>query len=286
MMSWVNTLLDVGIIGLQMNQRSQLQQLQKQNADSAALQMIVQALREEIFKYKQATDGILALEAKDPKVAAGAMRLLEVRLDEFGLTPEMFPDLADKEYVASTTKLIHQNSHRMVSTLPEEDQKEIEDIATDALMQPRYAYYIENYNTVKKYREADKVVEELSSYNNTCLMNLVPFVLIFLIPFLCAWPFSLIFKSGGAILFSMFVGVIIAFGGWTYYKKNIAHNSEYKTAKKTVKELKNAVDYDLFAEVESELGTDYKHVTEMNEHAQSRMKNFFNESDFGNLVTG
>src|SRR5690606_35725834 len=89
-----------------------LKELQMQGAAIALIEALIKELRNQIFNFKQTAEAILVNEAETPVIAAGAMKLLERRLLESGITPDVFQEITDKEYTATVIRLIRENSDR------------------------------------------------------------------------------------------------------------------------------------------------------------------------------
>ena len=69
-MGWLDIAFDAAMLGTQISQRNKLQQLQQQHADAAVIQAVVLVLRQEIFKFKQTGEEIVAVAATDIHAAA------------------------------------------------------------------------------------------------------------------------------------------------------------------------------------------------------------------------
>ena len=123
-MGWLDIAFDAAMLSTQISQRNKLQQLQQQHAEAAVIQAVVLALRQEIFKFKQTAEEIVALAATYPKQAAGALEILQRRFQQAGLTPDLFPELGDKEYVAATTRYLREQCQRLLAQLPPADRLE------------------------------------------------------------------------------------------------------------------------------------------------------------------
>lgn len=291
-MSWVNTLLDIGILSMQVNQKQKLEQLQSRQIEAAMMQTVVQALREYIFKFKQAAEEIVRAENQNPLVAAGAIRILEARLLDFGIAPEMFPDLSDKEYVASTIRLIRDNSNRMTKALPVSDQEVISQVVEASLHLPEYNYYVDTYQKVQKYQEAKKSYKSLEALNSGCLMTVVWLFLFGFTAFFCSSVAAIV----GGIISDGLVGLfgIIGFLGSvallvfaiSQFRTKFMRPDEFKQAHKVVKDFENQVDLKQFQEIEKKLGTDLTKVQGMQEKAEAILSSFFGNSTFDQLLPG
>ena len=133
-MGWLDIAFDAAMLGTQISQRNKLQQLQQQHADVAAIQAVVLVLRREIFKFKQTGEEIVALAVTYPKQAAGALELLYQRFQQAGLIPDLFPELGDKEYVATATRYLRDQRERLFAQLAPADQLEVKNVASAAMI--------------------------------------------------------------------------------------------------------------------------------------------------------
>lgn len=277
-MGWLNTLLDVGIISMQVNERHRLQQLQRRFDEAVLIQEIVSALRNEIFKFKQAAEEILRLESENGKIAAGAMHLLESRLDRLGLSPELFSELSDKDYVASTTRLIQDNCTRMLSQLSAEDQTEVNSLTADFNKLADYTYYLENHEAVNEFMDTSIAVEELKIYNSSCLILVLFLGGVFGVPLLWWWIFGDKFLTGAIIC------MILSTISILYFRFKIMRPIEFKKAKKRVRELEDEVDLDYFDLIEERVGKDPQQMAQQQAEIQQRINSFFQSSNLADML--
>lgn len=289
-MSWVNTVLDIGILSMQASQKHKLDQMQSQQVEAAFKETLVQALREYIFKYKQAADEVLQAEEQNPLVAAGAMRVLEARLIDFGIAPEMFPEISDKEYVASTMKHIRENAARMTNALAVEEQTAVSNVVDAAQKLPEYNYYLENRDDVLKYSEAQKAYNSLKFINNGCVIPLSALLLFWLIPTVIAAIGGLIggiFGDSGAVVLGLLgwlAGFVLNIVAMFQIRNKVTKPKEFKEAKKIVKEYEGKVDVDEFQKVEAKLGQDVKAIRKLQADAQTILSIFFGDSTINQLL--
>lgn len=153
-MGWLNTVLDVASLTVQVSQLGKLEDMRNQGATSAMMQAVLQELRNQIFNFKQAAQTIVDSEAADPKAAAGALRVVELRLNDSGISTDLFSDLNDKEYVAGTYKFVTSQSQRLKQQLPAAVQDEMEQMAHMAHQLPEYGYYLNHFDDFKRYLDA------------------------------------------------------------------------------------------------------------------------------------
>jgi len=140
-MGWLNTLFDVAQIGLEISQLDQLNQLKNQGAASQVIQAALQELRSRIHYYNETAKTILQYESIEPLATAGAMRVLEYRLIDSGITPDLFSSsLTDMEYVSNTIRAIQANSSRLCGQLPPESQAAIQSLVRKTDLIPELSY--------------------------------------------------------------------------------------------------------------------------------------------------
>ena len=142
-------------------------EMQRQGATADSMRALTSVLRDQIFRYKQTAEALLAGEAKSPKVAAGSMKFLEVNLDESQISPSLFLELGDKEYCVNTTQLIRENSARMFGQLTSDEQAEVGRVIEAASRKPDYEYYLANYDSYQSMKAVEPTYNQLAS-RNTC----------------------------------------------------------------------------------------------------------------------
>lgn len=165
-MSWWDV-IEVGLgaanLAANASNAQKLEQMRRQGAAVALMEAIVKELRNQIFKYKQTAEEILAMEAKSPKIAAAAMRLLELRFDDSGITPDLFNELGDKDYVANVMRTIRENSGRLMEKLMVEERVDVNAVIDKVKRLPDYAYYLDHHEKVHAYQEALSQPHEMGS---------------------------------------------------------------------------------------------------------------------------
>ena len=165
--------LDVISVGLNLtnaamnaSNAAKLQEMQRQGATADAMRALTSVLRDQILRYKQTAEAILAGEAKSPKIAAGSMKFLEINLDESQISPSLFLELGDKEYCVNTTRLIRENSARMFGQLTPDEQAEVGRVIDAASRKPDYEYYLANYDSYQAMKAAEPTYNKLASRNS------------------------------------------------------------------------------------------------------------------------
>lgn len=142
--------LGLGNAALNASNASTLQQMKLQQVGEAMYREFISYMRNGVFNLKQAAETVLADEETSPLKAAGAMRILDYQLSSSGITPEMFPELADKEYVAATVKLVSGNSRRMYAALDVDGKKQVDQLVEHLELLPEFQYYLEHADTMSR----------------------------------------------------------------------------------------------------------------------------------------
>lgn len=269
-MGWLNTLLDVGILSVQVSQSAKLEEMKRQGSNAEAIQALLHVMRNEVFSYKQAAQKALALEPADERAAATAMLLIERQYDDLGLTPELFPDFVDKEKVAETESLIVENSARLLAQLDPATAQAVRGDVDAVLQLPKYEFYIDHYEDVANYRAAKAEVNRLGTKNSGCLQVIGFFILLGFVPMICG-SVGLVFNEGFA-LFGILVGVVLTFVLAYLYTTRVAESKTYSAARRAVRNFeKKGVDMQLYAQVEKELGRDLTDVRRRRDAAAARV---------------
>jgi len=247
MSAW-NTLLTVTNIGVSAANYSKLQELQQQQDQAQAVTMLVQLAKDMLFSFKQAADDILANEAINPKLSAAKLQILNRGLTEVGITPQMFPDLADKEYAATTLKYVTTNCEHLMSKLSIEDKQDVNEVIQAIQDHQDAEYYVEHYDSMESYRQAKPIYDELSKRNG-CLMT-IGIILLFYPG--VGIPTGLLGMIGGAIgslvssdfelglgILGIILGFVIWLGTviWIFRWKR---GKEFKEAKKSIEAIDSA----------------------------------------------
>lgn len=284
-MGWLNTVLDIASLGVNIANASKIEQLRMQGTTTAIIQAIIKELRDQIFRYKQTAEEILAVEEKTtPKVTAGAMRLLELRLQSSGITPDLFVELGDKDYVASTTRFIRENSARLIGKLSQRDRDEVQEVSALALRLPDYSFYVENYEIVQNYRKALPIVKKLKK-QNTPLQRLTDKIAppsFALLTWGFAWMMSSMAmdsQQSSLICGGGFLLGVAAAAGIYLMRKSLSRPEEYDSAKAIVDEVENKqINLDHFAQLEKEFGANVDKIEMTLEQAKSRVQEFFGDA--------
>jgi hypothetical protein len=246
-MSKLDTFLSVANIGISAANWSKLHQMQDAQQTSAVIQAIIQMAREMAFKLKQSAEDSVALEDHNPKLAAVRLQLIVLAFDDLGISPGLFPDLSDKEYVAGARRYAVDNERRIAGSLSSSDHQETQEIV-EAVQQTRDCeFYIENAPEAQKLRTAQATYNELQGRNSKasgCVVWLIMSVgLMFLFQF--AVMNNLFF---GILAFALLIGGFVGVLVWQRPR-------DFKQAKKTLDQIDRS-DFDLtaYSRVEKQYG--------------------------------
>lgn len=281
-MKWSDVLdvgLDVANVAINVNNASQLEELRMQGAATALIQAIIKELRDQIFNYKQVAESILASENESKIISAGAMKVLETRLNKSGITPDLFQELADKEYVANTLKLVRENSNRLFNMLSENEKNTVLNVVSTTGRFPDYNFYLDNYSTGKSIQRSAEIVREYKDRNG-CLTQIG--IGLYVYPGI-AVPVWLAFALGDALSdeWGFVIGGVLGAGLWIFGLVKILkwkNGREYKEAKKII-DSHSAFNLDYFNQLDKEFnGEDV--VKQKLAEAQNVAQNFFGNATF------
>jgi hypothetical protein len=279
-MGWLNTLFDAGILAAQVSSMNKLETMKKQGAQAAALQAILAEIRRQIFNYKQEAEEILSMADQDPKLAAGALRILEQRLKASGITPDLFIDLSDKDYAASTIRLIRDNGNRLIAQLSPDEQTEVATVTAAAIRLPDYDYYTAHYADMQRYRAAEPLARKHHS-GRGCLYAAIVIGCAWIGMGLCAFTGLAGGNTSSSGVFSgmgtgLMIGLAVGIGLIWYLSRGAQAAAN---AKKIVDEVKAKVDVEEFDALDKEFGGDYQRVVALLHQAQTVVHAFFGNDD-------
>lgn len=280
-MKWSDVLdvgLDVANVAINVNNASQLEELRMQGAATALIQAIIKELRDQIFNYKQVAESILASENESRIISAGAMKVLEARLNKSEITPDLFQELTDKEYAANTIKLIHENSNRLFNHLNENEKNTVLNIVSVTSRFPDYNFYLNNYSTGKSIQRSVEIVEKYKDRNG-CLTQIG--IGLYVYPGI-AFPIGLGVQVGSLLGDAGVVtGGALGFGLWIFGLTKILewkNGREYKEAKKIMEEH-SSFNLNYFNQLDKEFEGENSARQKLLE-AQNIAQNFFGNATF------
>ena len=275
-MSKLGLFLDLAGLAVSANNAMKLEEMRQQGADAAAVQTIINVLRNEIFKFKEASEAILEVEEKDPKLAAGAMRLLQEQVSDSGIEPELFFDLSDKEYASKTIRLINKESERLVSQLPPADVKEIDRLIETVSPLDDYSYYLTHYDKTENLHQNIELAEKYGQ-GAGCLVKIG--ILMYFYP-------GLLLPASFVITFSNWFGLLLsllACGAWAYGLYRLIKwmpTRQSENARKHLQKLEKQVDIKRLALLDIAYEGNRATIQGKLDEAQLMIKEFFGDSQY------
>lgn len=256
--------LGLGNAAINASNASTLQQMKMQQAGEALYREFVSAMRNAIFELKQTAEGVLAGEGASPLKAAGAMRILDHKLATSGITPDLFPELADKEYVAITANLVHSNSHRLYTALDKVQQAQVDQLLEHIRRLADYHYYLEHADGVSRLRQIKGVNNSggTGQYKG-CLIGL-----------------GLFMASGILIMMSPELGMLVVLAamivGVVSLVKLAGERQAANATKKTIEELEGSIDLPRFHLLEQQFRTPDQ-AQQSQKQSEQYVENFFGD---------
>lgn len=264
-MSWLNTILDVTSVAINIANSQKLEELKLQGATAQVVQAVLNMLRDQVFGFRQAAEDILASNTASPKVAAGAMKILEARVEASQISPEMFPTLSDKDYVATTYRFIRTEGQRLLGQLTTEDQQDVYQAVESARAHEGVSYYLGQYDTARQLIAAQQTVGELAGRNSTAARFGLGFGAVLLA-----------FLAAGAAVGGGDAGILlfILAGGLLFGLSRFLRAKEYQSARKTVDELDDKVDLDEWNKLQRVYNDDRQRAKQDQSYHKSVLDNF------------
>lgn len=279
-MKW-SEVLDIGLgvanVAMNASNASKLEQLQMQGAVAALVQAVIKELRNQIFNYKQTAESILSTESESVSRTACAMKILELRLIDSGITPDLFEELNDKEYALKTIRFIEDNSDRLLNQLTEDKKMEVINVASTTNQIQDYDFYVQNYRTGRKLQKASAIVDTYKDRQG-CLVLIG--IGLYIYPGI-ALPALLSIGLGGKSEIGQIIVGAIGFALWGFGLVKILewkNGRKYKEAKKFVEQNPN-FNLDHFNTLDKKFGN-IEEVKILLEKAQQIAYNFFGDPKF------
>lgn len=276
-MGWFDAAIGIANLGANVYQANKLEQMRRQGAEAAAIQKVLQHLKNLIFRFHSAAEEILKHSDENPVGAALAMRLLHQDLMATGITPEIFPDISDKDFAHKTIKLIEESDRKLYGAITSEEREQV-NLAVDAAGKiPDYDYYLDNYDKIQDYRAALPVYNELKGANSVGL-TLGFIVALFLVPlFGCsvAGLFGALIGSPSAFATLSLLGALggAAVVGFLWHRNNQKKRAdEFNEAKRIVEDVEENVDLGRYNRLERKLGKDKAAVQALRDEADTLVR--------------
>lgn len=273
-MSWLRGALMVADIAMTASNANQIHEMREEGKAVAAIQVMLQELKNQIFNFNESAKDIFEKWDENPKISAGAMALLKFQLDRSGITPDIFIELGDKEYVSSTHRSIQDNVNKMLAVLPDEDKDEIGQMLEAAHYVTQSNYYLENLDDVSEWRENKIIAEKLGPRNSCGAQILGSVVGLFAIGVLGALAINLSDGTTGQTLFLFGIGAVIFFVLAQLWQSP----QEYRAAQKRFDELNEKLNIDKYETAEQKLGQNQAQVQRTHDAKQLIIQQFFGDS--------
>ncbi len=235
----------------------------------------VQFDRDIVFNFRQEAEKILKTEEADPLRAACAMKILKKGISVSQISPQLFSDFSDKEYVASVVKLIQENSYRMQKKLSESEISEINKVSESAIKLPDYAYYVKNHKYFEKYISAKQDYDKfgfLSTNTGRASLGCGTFVI-----GTALMGFILMISSNEYILL-IGMGLVIAliFIGLFFYA--LPYTKKGERGKKEAEKYSRKLNIDLLLRLENDYSGDEEIAKRLYFEAKDIILSFFGNS--------
>lgn len=268
-MGWFNTMLNMATAASAAYSASQLRAMREQQAEAAAIQAILSHLRNQVFQLRQMAESALSFEAQSPKVAAGALGVVQMQIKEAGIVPDLFPDLADKEYAAQTYRLVANNQRRLYALLTPDERQEVQQFLEVSKRLADCNYYLEHYEDGRRLVKA--LATMAKNPISGCLASSAGLLLALGILVLAASPCASLLASGSPDSFPYGTGFVLS--GAFFLFLGIVFQ-KYRNAKKVIEKFEDEIDADRFKAIDQELG-DADRARQLQAQAQAFVDAFF-----------
>ncbi len=131
-MSWLSAIVDVADLAVGINNAVKLQKMQEMGNQMQVVDALRSVMREYIFQANQTKEDLLMYKKRKPIAVAAGLYYLEAELEESPISPDVFDDISDKEYVASTLRSIRMERMEMLEYFSS-DQRELAETTGHAL---------------------------------------------------------------------------------------------------------------------------------------------------------
>lgn len=280
-MSWFSIALDIAHLSLAYEHSKKLDNLQKQGAKRALIEAAIKELRDQIFHFNQATESVINIREENPRRAAIMMKIVEKNLDESFIHPDLFSEISDKEYVASTIRWVRESSYQMLSAFPAREQALINATADAACKLPDYQFYLDNYEDGKSLRMALETIQgKGSSYG--CFVKSGIFLMIVPGCMLVGLPSAMIGDANESIATFLAFG-LIALWIWLFWTL-VKSSSNYTYAKTIVEDIRDGFEVDRFLTLDDKFKSDTSKVEKLKQQAEKTIKHGFGGLDWPSLI--
>lgn len=250
----------------------------KQSASAALTQLGLASLRDRIFNLKQSAEMVLSQDGAPDKVTTAAISILEARLHNPDVTPALFPDLSDKEYVLNTVRLVSASKNRLLEQLSPDEQAEVARVTAMGVRLPDYDYYLGNFRSGRQMMEA---VDAVAKTRVGFILALNPVVIPMLLFFLVLgglWIGDRVAEGDGSV-----IGYLVGIGVWVAILITWLNGKEYRYARQVMAKFEDKLDLARFAALDKEFGGEGI-ARQLQERARRDLAAFFGDSELLSCV--
>jgi hypothetical protein len=251
---WLDLGLTVVNTGSNLSTAVATNEMQDQQARAAEQRKQLLALRDRIFNIKQVLHDALALEAGNPLIAAAGVRFIELQIEHSGLSPSLFEDLSDKEYVNSVVRDVRGHSQRLRSRLSPADQANVEAVTQWQLVLSDLEYAIQHSALYKQLVEARAFMAQHSHWGSfpakfkhqTVKGCLLPFGVYFIVGMVLS-AFAAMMPNSLSDLFTVFnlLLLLCTFGYIVFFNiKDTPIQKKYNKLKQVFDRISGQIDAD------------------------------------------
>lgn len=158
-MGWLDV-INIGIDAAQSAQlakaRGEIKKMEERQMQEAVRKEILDNLRNLIFASQKASEALEVRLEKSPLPVYVGARLLEYRLTDLDVTPEIFPDFTDKEYVHKAQSSISRLKKNSKAKLVQKQITKAEECVTAIVEMPLL-------NDALDWKKAEKLLQDTES---------------------------------------------------------------------------------------------------------------------------
>lgn len=163
-MDWLQTIFNIANLTSSFSREKQLKTLVRQGQSQELIAVLISEMKNEVFKYKQAMEVILEKEDVSAVSRALGMKLLEKKLVDSEISPELFPDFSDKEYVNFLIKNVIKHSNNLYLALTPVEKEEFNKIMSEGNKRKNeLQYYIDSFQEFKEHKKREQENIKISS---------------------------------------------------------------------------------------------------------------------------
>jgi hypothetical protein len=150
-MSRIDTVVNVANLGFNIANFSQLRGIRNQAENQALQQELLKQLRSAVFNIKQAAS---QLEKEKPIAQAAALTVLLREITDYNISPDLFPDFQDKEYVLSVIGSVSDQQVKVMARLDSRGENILKIFKDIYFQMPDMEYYVLHHASAGQYNQA------------------------------------------------------------------------------------------------------------------------------------